>query len=108
MRAETSGLANFGCDCVRGMGTVLSAPRSSYMASHYDLTGEAVRGEIPTVLVVEDDYLMCMAIAEHLRTCGYRVLEASNADEAIAALKADANIDARINVVFTDVQMPGS
>jgi CheY-like chemotaxis protein len=49
-----------------------------------------------------------MAIAEHLHSCGYRVLEAGNADDAIAVLKADARIGSRINVVFSDVQMPGS
>jgi CheY-like chemotaxis protein len=78
------------------------------MASQRAPIGEAVRGEIPTVLVVEDDYIVCMAIAEHLHSCGYCVLEAGNADDAIAVLKADARIGARINVVFSDVQMPGS
>jgi CheY-like chemotaxis protein len=64
-------------------------------------TGEAAG---PIVLVVEDEWIVRMAIAEYLRECGYRVIEASNAHEAIAAL----NEDARINIVFSDVKMPGS
>ena len=35
---------------------------------------------------------------------GYDVVEASNADEAIAILEAKADI----HIVFTDIQMPGS
>jgi CheY-like chemotaxis protein len=59
--------------------------------------------ESPTVLVVEDELVVRATIAEYLRQCGYRVLEAGNVDEAITAL----NIEPRINVVFSDVQMPG-
>ncbi len=58
-----------------------------------------------TVLVVEDDVLIRMVIADYLRDCGYHVIEAKNADEAITILeKGDVEIDA----VFSDVQMPGS
>jgi CheY-like chemotaxis protein len=57
-----------------------------------------------TVLVVEDDVLVRLVIAGYLRECGYRVLEAANADEAMRLLERDA---ARIDVVLTDVEMPG-
>jgi CheY-like chemotaxis protein len=56
-----------------------------------------------TVLVVEDETLVRMLIAEYLRDCGYHVLEAANASEAIAAMK----IDDPVSLVFTDVRMPG-
>jgi CheY-like chemotaxis protein len=39
-----------------------------------------------TVLVVEDDVLIRMPISQYLRDCGYRVIEAANADEAMAVL----------------------
>jgi CheY-like chemotaxis protein len=67
-------------------------------------TGEIERLQAPTVLVVEDEWVVRMSIADYLRDCGYRVLEAGNADEAITALDADA----RVAIVFSDVQMPGS
>ena len=37
-----------------------------------------------TILVVEDDVLVRMPIAQYLRDCGYRVIEAVSADEAMA------------------------
>jgi CheY-like chemotaxis protein len=57
-----------------------------------------------TVLVVEDDVLVRLVIAGYLRECGYRVLEAANADEAVRLLERDAP---RIDVVLTDIEMPG-
>ncbi len=57
-----------------------------------------------TILVVEDEILIRMVLADELRVAGYRVLEALNADEALAILRGGAHID----LLFTDVQMPGS
>jgi CheY-like chemotaxis protein len=56
------------------------------------------------VLVVEDDVLVRLVIAAYLRDCGYRVFEAANGDEAIKLLGRD---EAGIDVVLTDVEMPG-
>jgi CheY-like chemotaxis protein len=56
-----------------------------------------------TVLVVEDDVMVRMPIAEYLRDCGYIVLEAGDAAEAIAAMGGAG----RVNVVFSDIRMPG-
>lgn len=56
-----------------------------------------------TVLIVEDEEPVRMPIAEYLRDCGYHVLEAGDADEAIGLVNADARVD----VVFSDVRMPG-
>ncbi len=58
----------------------------------------------PTVLVVEDEVLIRLVIADYLRECGYRVHEAANAAEAIAVLESRM---ATIDIVFSDVQMPG-
>ncbi len=58
----------------------------------------------PVVLVVEDEVLVRMVIAEYLRDCDYVVIEAGSAQEAIALFKADIEVD----IVFSDVQMPGS
>jgi DNA-binding NtrC family response regulator len=35
-----------------------------------------------TILVVEDDVLVRMPISQYLRDCGYKVIEATNAEEA--------------------------
>ncbi|HEY1263633.1 MAG TPA: response regulator [Terriglobales bacterium] len=57
-----------------------------------------------TILVVEDEVLVRLDIAAYLRSAGFRVLEAGNAYEAIQLLGADQTID----LVFSDVSMPGS
>ena len=56
------------------------------------------------ILVVEDEVLTRMGLAEDLRDAGYFVVEASNADDAMAYLKTGSRID----LVVSDVQMPGS
>ena len=57
-----------------------------------------------TILVVEDEVLVRLVIAEYLRECGYRVHEAAHANEAIAVLESP---DVTIDIVFSDVVMPG-
>jgi CheY-like chemotaxis protein len=61
--------------------------------------------ELETILVVEDEILVRTAIAEYLRHCGYRVVEAASADEAMAVLKETA---IQVDIVFSDIKMPGS
>jgi DNA-binding response OmpR family regulator len=58
----------------------------------------------PTVLIVEDELLVRMVIADYLRDCGFRVIESSTADEATRVFETDEHID----IVFSDVQIPGS
>jgi DNA-binding response OmpR family regulator len=66
---------------------------------------EPVSAPPQTILVVEDEVLIRLVIAEYLRECGYRVHEAAHADEAIAVLESP---DVKIDIVFSDVLMPGS
>ncbi len=56
-----------------------------------------------TILVVEDEILVRMDICETLRTHGYTVLEAPNADDALKML--DSGV--LVHLVFTDIRMPG-
>jgi DNA-binding NtrC family response regulator len=55
-----------------------------------------------TILLVEGEVLVRMPIAQYLRDCGYRVIEAANADEAITVLLHEETV---IDVVFTDIDM---
>lgn len=59
---------------------------------------------IATVLVVEDDTLVRMHGTDILEDAGYEVLEAANADEALAILNEQRDV----HVLFSDVNMPGS
>ena len=58
-----------------------------------------------TILVVEDEVVTRLVISEYLRECGYKVHEAANADEAIAVLGAPEIL---VDIVFSDVRMPGA
>lgn len=56
------------------------------------------------VLVVEDDGLIRMDLADILTDHGFSVLEAMNAEQALAMLEAQP----AIRVVLTDIDMPGA
>ncbi|RYE54280.1 MAG: response regulator, partial [Hyphomicrobiales bacterium] len=56
------------------------------------------------VLVVEDEALVRIDIADQLSDAGFDVLEAANAAEAIDLLEKNPSI----RLVFTDIDMPGS
>jgi CheY-like chemotaxis protein len=56
------------------------------------------------VLIVEDEPLVRFCAVQTVEEAGFEVVEATNADEAIAILESRRDI----RVVFTDVHMPGS
>ena len=58
-----------------------------------------------TVLLVEDEVLIRIPIAQYLRDCGYKVIEAVNADEAITVLLHKETV---VDLVFSDIEMPGA
>lgn len=57
-----------------------------------------------TVLLAEDDVLMRMPLAEFLRECGYRVLEATSADEAIRLIEDDTFAP---EIVVSNIELAG-
>ena len=66
-------------------------------------SAEAAAVRPTRVLVVEDDADVIGAAAETLRDAGFEVVTAGSAAAALAALKADPGIQ----VLFSDVMMPG-
>lgn len=56
-----------------------------------------------TILIVEDEVLIRMSSAATLEDAGFRVLEAGSSAEAMRLISATAHID----VLMTDVRMPG-
>lgn len=68
---------------------------------------EAVKAEIsqrPIVLLVEDEVLLRLAIAERLREHGFVVIEAANGEEARNLILAGVAAD----LVMSDIMMPGA
>ena len=55
-------------------------------------------------MLVEDEPVIRLLLAEALRNEGLRVIEASNADDAWTYLQAGGDAD----LVFSDITMPGS
>jgi CheY-like chemotaxis protein len=60
---------------------------------------------VTTVLVVDEEVIVRSAIAEYLRDCGYLVLEAAHAGEAIAILQDPTGLD--VEIVLSAVEMRG-
>jgi two-component sensor histidine kinase/CheY-like chemotaxis protein len=60
--------------------------------------------EPPKVLVVEDEMLLRMRAVDIVEDAGFTPIEAANADEALAILESRSDVD----LLFTDIQMPGS
>ena len=99
-----------------GMATVTSAEgRGTAITLYLPRTHEEVQTASPqpqtrgpaeaagTVLLVEDNADVAEVAAEYLRQLGYRVRSVAHAQAAIAALRLDANVD----LVFSDILMPG-
>ena len=55
------------------------------------------------ILVVEDEFLIRMLLADELRDVGYQVIEASTADEGLEVL-----LGVTPDAIISDVKMPGS
>jgi two-component system chemotaxis response regulator CheY len=58
---------------------------------------------LTTILLVEDDQTIRELARMMLDADGYRVLSAGTAQEALAMLERDPDVD----LIFSDVQMPG-
>jgi two-component system, response regulator PdtaR len=58
----------------------------------------------PVVLIVEDEFLVRIGTRAAVEMAGFDVLEAGDADEAIAILSTRNDI----HLIFTDIHMPGS
>ena len=65
--------------------------------------GTIMAGNI-AVLVVEDEVLIRMDVADQLTDEGYTVFEAGNAAQAVAILEMEPSIQ----ILFTDIDMAGS
>jgi two-component sensor histidine kinase/CheY-like chemotaxis protein len=63
-----------------------------------------VTAALPTVLIVEDEMMLRMRAVDIVEDAGFTPIEAVNADDALAILESRQDIE----MLFTDIQMPGS
>jgi two-component system, response regulator PdtaR len=80
------------------------APTSVLLSSGVEPTGKGTMKDAVTILVVEDEFLIRLDLVLGVEDAGYRVKQASSADEAIRVLESDPSI----RVVITDINMPGT
>ena len=66
-----------------------------------------MRPRRPCILIVDADILIRHPLAEYLRECGYRVVQAANLDEA-RSLFTQRRRRLVIDVVLADADAPGS
>jgi DNA-binding response OmpR family regulator len=59
--------------------------------------------DVKTIMMVEPDVVIRMVVAEHLRDCGYRVIEGVAAQDVWTVLGSGRRID----VVLADVKLAG-
>lgn len=72
--------------------------------AHGDRSRPHMDGDTVTVLIVEDEALLRLVLANELRDQGYNTVEAANAAEAIDMLEQSD----KIRALFADVELPGS
>ncbi len=87
----------------RGLASVEHPDAPLVFARMKELADKEVAAPGSTLLVVENNVIVRMAVAAYLRECGYKVIEAGDAAEAMHVLDAGIGID----IVFTEVGLPG-
>jgi PAS domain S-box-containing protein len=89
----------------RGTTFQIYLPRVDGVAEHHaPPVTPAVLGGVETVLLVEDEESVRQLVRDTLAAKGYRVLEAEDGE---AGLAAAAGLQGKIDLVITDVVMPG-
>src|SRR5689334_22023277 len=67
-------------------------------------SASAEQARAHAILVVDDEPLIRLSLSDHMQDAGFKVLEASTGDEALAIMAAPGFA---VDLVFTDVMMPG-
>ena len=56
-----------------------------------------------TIMIVEDELLLRLDLANQLHSAGFEIIEAQSADEAVKILATNIDVD----LILTDIRMPG-
>jgi len=68
------------------------------------LTAMTSEQTVPVILIVEDEALVRLSAIGMFEDAGFRMIEAGNSDEALELLETDCDVQ----LLFTDVNMPGT
>ncbi len=102
---QSGGIATIESKVGRGTTVQILLPRSREMQVEREdtIVSKVAPGGSETILVVEDDADLRETVVTALSQLGYRALQAANAAAAIRILSGPEKID----LLFTDVMMPG-
>lgn len=64
--------------------------------------------DTPVILVVEDEEIVREMVCMDLAEAGFKVREAANGDEAIRMIRQANGDQEQIQLLFTDIRMPGA
>ncbi|PKL99383.1 MAG: hybrid sensor histidine kinase/response regulator [Gammaproteobacteria bacterium HGW-Gammaproteobacteria-9] len=94
-------------ECGRGTSVIMLLPRSARVPDQPDgerlAEDDSSDASVGTVLLVDDDDEVAALVGEMLEHLGYRVTHAASAANALTALQNGCRVD----IVFSDVMMPG-
>jgi CheY-like chemotaxis protein len=99
---QSNGHINVRNDVGRGTSVKMYLPRAPGFAQ--PLAEDPGEGGDEAILIVEDDDLVRRYVVTQVQSLGYRTFAAGNASEALTIIGNDEKID----LLFTDVVMPGS
>jgi signal transduction histidine kinase len=90
----------------KGSGTTFTLyfPVTEQPPSTIKLSDTGFPGGHETILCVEDDEIIREFVAQRLQALGYKIIVSASAAEALAVVRGGTPID----LVFTDILMPGS
>ena len=95
-------------ETAKGLGTTFRLYLPASEQSPLPLSAEHSPRQLPggheTILCVEDDAIVREFVTQQLRALGYQTIVASNAAEALTAIRSGAAVD----LLFTDIIMPGT
>jgi len=101
---QTGGHIKIYSEVGEGTSVKLYLPRSSLPLADMTRAATALpRGRGETILAVEDDDMVRDHVAAELKALGYNVLTAHSGADALQVLRSDTKID----LLFSDVVMPG-
>lgn len=103
---QSGGTVWIDTECGQGTSVVMLLPRSVNLpspAKDQPLVNEPARRSVGNVLLVDDDDEVAALVGEMLEHLGYEVTYAASAAAALGALANEREVD----VVFSDVMMPG-
>jgi DNA-binding response OmpR family regulator len=75
---------------------------SQHAAIIAGLSAASRQGNVPSILIVEDEPLVRLALSDFLQDRGFKVFEARNGEEAMAFLSLE---NSTVSLVFSDINL---